>query len=94
MTEFQYIPEGQEPIVFPDASTISGEVEGKTLLEFLWEMDDRDYSETQQLFAWLKRSGATDEMKRRVLRLGDELPAFFDSWLSGLSHPTSLSPES
>ena len=93
---FSYKPKGGgEPIIFPAHSTIRGEVDGKTYLEFLWEMDEYSLSDADQIFAYLRRSGATQEMKRRVVRLPeDEVPQFFRAWVNHDDQPQpSLPPE-
>jgi hypothetical protein len=80
---FTFTPKEGEPIVFPAHSTVRGEVDGKTLREFFWEMDEENLSYDYQVFRYLKRSGATPEMKRRVVRLDDdELRTFFRDWLN------------
>jgi hypothetical protein len=98
---FSYTPkDGGDPIVFPAHSTTLGEVEGKTYLEFLWEMDEYSLGVTDQIFAYLRRSGATPEMKRRVTRLPrtpeDEVREFFQHWINESSDipQTGLPPES
>lgn len=94
---FTYTPkDGGEPILFPAHSTIRGEVDGKTYLEFLWEMDENGLSDADQIFAYLRRSHATQEMKRRVLRLPeDEVSVFFREWVSHTDDeaPPGLPPE-
>lgn len=94
---FTYTPkDGGEEIVFPAHSTIRGEVDGVTYLEFLWEMDEADLSDADQIFAYLKRSHATQEMKRRVVRLPEgEVTLFFRAWISGSDDapPPGLPPE-
>jgi hypothetical protein len=97
---FTYTPkDGGDPIVFPAHATIRGEVDGKTYLEFLWELDENQLSDADQIFAYLRRSHATQDMKRRVLRLPeDEVAVFFRSWAadesSGNTPPPGLPPES
>jgi hypothetical protein len=97
---FSYIPkDGGEPIVFPAHSTVRGEVNGKTYLEFLWEMDEDQLSSADQIFAYLRRSGATKAMKRQVLRLPeDEVSVFFRAWINNSDDeqppPPELPPES
>ena len=94
---FTYPPkDGGEPIVFPAHSTIRGEVNGVTYLEFLWQMDEDEVSDADQIFAYLRRSGATREMKRRVVRLPeDEVAVFFRSWIQADDEPPpGLPPES
>ena len=50
---FTYIPkDGDDPIVFPAHSLIRGEVGGVTYLEFLWQMDEDDLSDADQIFAY------------------------------------------
>lgn len=81
---FTYKPkDGGEPIVFPAHSTITGEVDGLTMREFLWELDKARWDYNHQAFRYLERSGATEEMKRRVVRLSDEeIRTFFSEWIS------------
>jgi hypothetical protein len=81
---FTYTPkDGGEPIIFPAHSTIRGEVDGQTLREFFWELDEAELSYDYQVFAYLKRSKATQEMKRRVVRLSDdELRIFLREWVN------------
>jgi hypothetical protein len=95
---FTYTPkDGGEPIVFPAHATIRGEVNGTTYLEFLWEMDENELSSADQIFAYLKRSGATRENKRRVTRLPeDEVAVFFREWINATDDPppqAGLPPE-
>lgn len=94
---FTYTPKnGGEPIVFPAHSTIRGEVNGKTYLEFLWEMDENDLSSADQIFAYLRRSCATQDMKRAVVRLPEgEVTVFFRDWIYADDEPVKgLPPES
>jgi len=101
---FTYTPkDGGEPIVFPAHSTIRGEVDGKTYLEWLWEMDEAELSRADQIFAYLKRSQATQDEKRKVVRLPeDEVFVFFRAWVNHEDQPqpaeeqpeASLPPES
>lgn len=94
---FTYTPkDGGDPVVFPAHSTIRGEVNGVMYLEFLWEMDENGLSPADQIFAYLKRSGATQEMKRRVVRLpDDEVSVFFRDWINADDEPVEgLPPES
>lgn len=95
---FSYTPkDGGEPIEFPEHSIIRGEVDGKTYLEFLWEIDEDDISYADQIFRYLKRSGASKEMKRRVVRLPeDEVGMFFKAWVNHEDDPqeATLPPES
>lgn len=94
---FTYTPkDGGEQIVFPAHSTIRGEVNGKMYLEFLWEMDENNLSPADQIFAYLRRSGATQEMKRRAVRLpDDEVTVFFREWINADDEPVEgLPPES
>jgi hypothetical protein len=94
---FTYTPKnGGDPIVFPAHSTIRGEVNGVMYLEFLWEMDEGNLSPADQIFAYLRRSGATQEMKRRVVRLpDDEVTVFFRDWINADDEPVEgLPPES
>jgi hypothetical protein len=94
---FTYTPkDGGDPILFPAHASIRGEVDGKTYLEFLWEMDEDGLSDADQIFAYLKRSHATAEMKRRVVRLPeDEVAVFFRAWIADEgSEPPGLPPES
>lgn len=95
---FSYTPrDGGEPIVFPSHSTIRGEVDGRTYLEFIWDMGEARLTEVDQIFAYLRRSGAMEEMKRRVLRLPtNEITPFFRAWVSegGPLDLGSLPPES
>jgi hypothetical protein len=95
---FTYTPkDGGDPIIFPPHSTILGEVDGKTYLEFLWEMDEDSLSDADQIFAYLRRSHASQAMKRRVVRLPkDEVVVFFRNWVNdtGNPEPESLPPES
>lgn len=81
---FSYTPkDGGEPIVFPEHATIRGDVGGVTYLEFLWEIDEDEISYANQIFRYLKRSGASKEMKRRVVRLPeDEVGEFFRAWVN------------
>lgn len=94
---FSYTPkDGGEPIVFPAHSTIRGEVDGKAYLEWLWDMDEAELPYSKQIFWYLKRSGASEEMKRRVVRLPeDEVEMFFSAWVNHEDQPeASLPPES
>lgn len=92
---FTYKPKDGEPIIFPAHSTIRGEVNGLTLREFLWELDEANLSYDYQAFQYLKRSGATEDMKRRVVRLDDaELRDFFNKWISAEDQEPVLPPES
>lgn len=95
---FSYTPkDGGAPILFPAHSTIRGEVNGTTYLEFLWEMDENELSSADQIFAYLRRSGATKAMKRLVVRLPeDEVSVFFREWINGDHQPpkAGLPPES
>ena len=81
---FSYTPkDGGDPILFPAHSTIRGEVNGTVYLEFLWEMDEDNLGSADQIFAYLRRSGATKAMKRRVVRLPeDEVTVFFRTWIN------------
>lgn len=81
---FSYTPkDGGDPILFPAHSSIRGEVNGVTYLEFLWDMDEEKLSDADQIFAYLRRSGATKEMKRRVVKLPeDEVAVFFRAWIN------------
>jgi hypothetical protein len=75
--------DGSDPIIVPAHSTIRGEVDGVTLREFLWELDEARLSYDYQAFQYLKRSGASEEMKRRVVRLSDEeIREFFNEWIT------------
>lgn len=95
---FSYTPkDGGEPILFPAHTTIRGEVNGVTYLEFLWDMDEDGLSDADQIFAYLRRSGATKDMKRRVVKLPeDEVAVFFRAWINGDDQPPQavLPPES
>ena len=90
---FSYTPkDGGDPIVFPAHSTIRGEVDGVKYLEFLWEMDEADLSPADQIFAYLKRSGATQDMKRRAVRLEDEITDFMRAWINQDDQPQESPP--
>lgn len=81
---YTYTPkDGGNPIILPAHSTIRGEVDGKTLREFLWEMYEAGTSYDFQVFRYMDRAGATSEMKRRVVRLpDDELRQFIAGWVN------------
>ena len=81
---FTYTPkDGGDPIVWPAGSTIMGEVDGKTFFEMLWEFDEDETGDMAQVLAFVKRSGATREMKRRFARLPvDERTLFLREWLA------------
>lgn len=92
---FTYTPkDGGDPIIFPAHSTIrEGEVEGKTYFEMLWEFDEFDMPYSKQVFAFLKRSGATLEMRRRVARLPeDEIGSFLSAWIQHDDQPLPSPP--
>lgn len=95
---FSYTPkDGGDPIEFPAHKTIRGEVGGKTYLEFLWEIDEDDISYADQIFRYLKRSGASKDAKRQVVRLPeDEVGLFFRAWVNHEDEEpeASLPPES
>ena len=97
---FSYTPkDGGDPIVFPAHSTIrQREIGGETYFEMLWRFDEDQLSNADQIFAYLRRSGATREMKRRVVRLPeDEIAVFFNEWMRATDEPAagaSLPPES
>jgi hypothetical protein len=60
-------------------------------------MDEFELSDADQIFAYLRRSGATRDMKRRVVRLPEgEVSLFFRSWVAHDDQPAqaSLPPES
>jgi hypothetical protein len=59
-------------------------------------MDEDALSAADQIFRYLKRSGATQEMKRRVVRLpDDEVTVFFREWINADDEPVEgLPPES
>lgn len=80
---FTFTPKEGDPIIVPAHATIRGEVDGLTMREFLWELDEAGLSYDYQAFKYLQRSGATKEMKRRVVRLSDdEIRRFFNEWIS------------
>lgn len=90
---FTYTPkDGGDPIVFPAHSTIRGEVDGVKYLEFLWEMDEEQLSPADQIFAYLRRSGASQEMKRRAVRLEDEITVFMREWINADDEPQPAPP--
>lgn len=92
---FTYTPKGGgEPIVFPAHSTIrTGEIDGKTYFEMLWEFDEFETPYSKQVFAFMRRSGATQEMKRRVARLPeDEIGEFLGAWIRDDSEPLPSPP--
>ena len=90
---FTYTPkDGGDPIIFPAHSTIRGEVNGVKYLEFLWEMDEEKLSPADQIFAYLRRSGASQEMKRRAVRLEDEVTVFMREWINADDEPQPAPP--
>jgi hypothetical protein len=94
---FTYTPkDGGELIIFPAHSTIRGEVDGVTYFEMLWEFDEFEVSSADQILTYLRRSGATQQMKRRVVRLPEEeMALFFRAWVRHDDQPldASLPPE-
>lgn len=87
--------DGGEPIIFPAHSTIRGEVDGITLREFLWEIYEAELSYNFQVFRYLDRSGATEDMKRRVVRLSDDdLKEFIQDWVNAEDEDPVELPES
>lgn len=95
---FTYKPKGGgDPIVFPAHSTIRGRVNGETYLQFLRKMDKQKLSNADQMFAYLDRSDATEEMEDRLLGLDDEAEVmdFFRAWVNHDDQPQQeLPPES
>jgi hypothetical protein len=95
---FTYTPkDGGDPIVFPAHSTIRGKVNGQTYLQFLRKIDKDNLNNADQMFAYLDRSGCTEEMEDRLLGLEDEdeVMKFFGAWVRADDEPAvGLPPES
>lgn len=91
---FTFHPKEGEPIVFPSADVLWEDVDGVKPTVFLWRI--RKLNEPYQTFAFIERSGVSDEMAERVLDLdADERSEFFKQWFNGVDSPeVGLPPES
>lgn len=94
---FSFDPEGDDdPIVVPASSVLWEDVDGKTPLEFLWEI--RKLNEAYQSFEFMDRAKIADDVQRRIVRLTQkERRRFFDAWFADVNAPdvnSGLPPES
>jgi hypothetical protein len=92
---FTYTADDGEIIIFPAHSTIRGLVDSKSYLEMMWEIHRDQLSDADQIFLYLDRSGATEEMQRRLVHREAEVNKFFRQWINADDEPpTGLPPES